>query len=172
MLLCKFFPHFGRSNEPSPQRSRSDARGQSTVQPFLEVLGDPFIRFHLAFKVRCNLYNAVRPLGRDPPYVVYGVRYLQCWDLRRRRVGHGVVFMRIAGRPACTFQTLQSSSFFAAHECRDALKRSRIGPLSAVLCSSVPSIGVISIRPNQVLVVHLCLSFPSILQTRRARPGA
>jgi hypothetical protein len=26
---------------------------------------------------------------------------------------------------------------------------------------------VISIRPNPVLVVHLCLSFPSILQTRR-----
>jgi hypothetical protein len=116
---------------------------------------------------------AVRPLGRDPPYVVYGVRYLQCWNLRRRRVGHWVVFTRIAGRPACTLTNVTEQLVFCCSrpflqfQCRDALKRSRIGPLSAILCSSVPSIGVISIRPNPVLVVHLCLSFPSILQTRR-----
>jgi hypothetical protein len=75
--------------------------------------------------------------------------------------------------PACTLSNV-SSSLFAAHvrfssfQCKDALKRSRIGATQAPFCAlAYRSIGVISIRPNRVLVVHLCLSFPSILHTRR-----
>jgi hypothetical protein len=121
------------------------------VKPILEFGSDPFVRFRFAFKVSYNLYMAVRPLGRDVPNVVHGVSYLQCWDLRRRRVGHWVVFTRIAGRPGCTLSNVTEQLVFCCSrpflhfQCRDALKRSRIGPLS------VPSIAVISIRPNRVL---------------------
>jgi hypothetical protein len=85
-----------RSYRPLPLRSAF----LSTLKPFLEVVGDPFVRFQFAFKGSDIFYMAVRPLGRDVPNVVHGVSYLQCWDLRRRRVGHWVVFTRIAAPPA------------------------------------------------------------------------
>ena len=62
----------------------------STLKPFLEVVGDPFIRFHFAFKGSDIFYMAVRPLGRDVPNVVHGVRYLQGWNFGRRLGRHGV----------------------------------------------------------------------------------
>jgi hypothetical protein len=62
----------------------------STLKPFLEVVGDPFVRFHFAFKGSDIFYMAVRPLGRDVPNVVHGVRYLQGWNFGRRLGRHGV----------------------------------------------------------------------------------
>jgi hypothetical protein len=56
----------------------------STLKPFLEVVGDPFVRFHFTFKGSDIFYMAVRPLGRDLPNVVHGVRYLQGRNFGRR----------------------------------------------------------------------------------------
>jgi hypothetical protein len=62
----------------------------STLKPFLEVVGDPFVRFHFTFKGSDIFYMAVRPLGREVPNVVHGVRYLQGWNFGRRLGRHGV----------------------------------------------------------------------------------
>jgi hypothetical protein len=75
-----------RSYRPLPLRSAF----LSTLKPFLEVVGDPFVRFHFTFKGSDIFYMAVRPLGREVPNVVHGVRYLQGWNFGRRLGRHGV----------------------------------------------------------------------------------
>jgi hypothetical protein len=75
-----------RSYRPLPLRSAF----LSTLKPFLEVVGDPFVRFHFTFKGSDIFYMAVRPLGRDLPNIVHSVRYLQGWNFGRRLGRRGV----------------------------------------------------------------------------------
>jgi hypothetical protein len=84
----------------------------STLTPFLEVLGDPFFR--------C----------RDPPYVVYGARYLKCWDLRRRLIAHGWSLHVLQDSSLAACKTLPSSSCPFQMQ-RRSIPRTRSSPLCA-----------------------------------------